>query len=57
MRIYANTTFLDKFDRFEEGQTYEVNDGRGHGFITLGWASYVGKTPLWRRVLRRKGNG
>ena len=32
MRIYANTTFLDKFDRFEEGQTYEVNDGRGHGF-------------------------
>lgn len=50
-RIYAIRTFLDGQARYEAGQIYRVSDDRARHFILLGWATYAGKVPLWRRLL------
>lgn len=38
MKIRANQVFLDGYDRFEEGEEYDVEPGRGEYFIRNGWA-------------------
>jgi len=39
MKIRANQVFLDGYDRFEEGEEYDVDPGRGEYFCRNGWAT------------------
>ena len=55
MRIFAKTAFLDGKTKYEEGQVYDVADERSMYFIAQNWATYAGKTSLWRRLRRKNG--
>lgn len=38
MEIIPNQVFLNEYDRFEPGQTYDVENDLGNYFIASGWA-------------------
>lgn len=38
MKITAATTFLDEYNRYEEGESYDVTRDRGQYFVNNGWA-------------------
>ena len=45
MRIECLTTFLDRTERFEEGDVRTIDDERAQRFINNGWAVEPGKQP------------